>query len=156
MGARDLGGPERAAGAAGKTARREIAIEAPGLTRRFGSFLAVDHLDLSITRSEIFGFVEPNGCGKTTTMKILTGLLPANEGSATLFGRPVDARDIALRTRVGFMSQSFSLYMELTVRQNLELHAHLFHLPRERIGRRITELVTQFGLADYLDECPTA
>jgi ribosome-dependent ATPase len=85
-------------------------------------------------------------------MKMLTGLLPANDGKARLFGQPVDARNIALRSRVGFMSQSFSLYTELTVRQNLELHAHLFHLPRERIDKRMAELVTQFGLADYLEE----
>jgi ribosome-dependent ATPase len=152
MDATDLSGSEQAASAPGKTERGETAIEARGLTCRFGSFLAVDHLDLSIARGEIFGFVRPNGCGKTTTMKMLTGLLPANEGTARLFGRAVDARDIGLRTRVGFMSQSFSLYTELTVRQNLELHAHLFHLPRERIRRRTTELVTQFGLADCLDE----
>jgi len=153
MGAADLEGWEGAMGVAhAKTAGRAVAIEAQGLTRRFGSFLAVDHIELSIVRGEIFGFVGPNGCGKTTTMKMLTGLLPATAGEARLFGQPVDARDIALRARVGFMSQSFSLYTELTVRQNLELHAHLFHLSRERMARRIAELVSQFGLSDYLEE----
>jgi len=153
MGATDLDGwAGTVGGAQGKVAKPEVAIEARGLTRRFGSFLAVDHLDLSIARGEIFGFVGPNGCGKTTTMKMLTGLLPATEGEARLFGQPVDGRDVALRGRVGFMSQSFSLYTELSVRQNLELHAHLFHLSRERMGRRIAELVSEFGLEDYLDE----
>jgi len=152
MGATDLEGVQPGVGAPdGKSAGQQIAIEARGLTRRFGRFLAVDHIDLSIARGEIFGFVGPNGSGKTTTMKMLTGLLPADEGNARLFGHPVDARNIALRSRVGFMSQSFSLYTELTVRQNLELHGHLFHLSRERMGQRIAELVTQFGLADYLE-----
>jgi ribosome-dependent ATPase len=104
-----------------------------------------------IRRGEIFGFVGPNGCGKTTTMKMLTGLLPVSAGRARLFGKPIDARDLATRRRVGFMSQSFSLYTELTVRQNLDLHARLFHLPRERIGPRVAELVEGFGLADHLD-----
>jgi ribosome-dependent ATPase len=130
---------------------REVAIEAEGLTRRFGEFVAVDGVSFRIRRGEIFGFVGPNGCGKTTTMKMLTGLLPVSAGRARLFGKPVDARDLATRRRVGFMSQSFSLYTELTVRQNLDLHARLFHLPRERIGPRIAELVERFGLADHLD-----
>ena len=100
------------------------------LTRRFGDFVAVDHVSFRIDRGEIFGFLGSNGCGKTTTMKMLTGLLPASEGQAWLLGKPVDARDLETRRRVGFMSQSFSLYTELTVRQNLDLHARLFHLPR--------------------------
>ncbi len=108
----------------------EIAIEAQDLTRRFGDFVAVDRVSFRIGRGEIFGFLGSNGCGKTTTMKMLTGLLPASEGKAWLLGKPVDARDLATRRRVGFMSQSFSLYTELTVRQNLDLHARLFHLPR--------------------------
>ncbi len=112
------------------------AIEAEGLTRRFGDFVAVDHVSFRIGRGEIFGFLGSNGCGKTTTMKMLTGLLPVTEGSAKLFGKPMGADDMAARQNVGYMSQAFSLYSELTVRQNLELHAHLYHLPpNERDGR---------------------
>ncbi|MCB1808677.1 MAG: ABC transporter ATP-binding protein, partial [Candidatus Competibacteraceae bacterium] len=116
------------------------AIEARGLTKRFGDFCAVDHVSFTIKRGEIFGFLGSNGCGKTTTMKMLTGLLAASEGEAALFGQPVNANDLATRKRVGFMSQAFSLYSELTVRQNLLLHAQLFHLPAERIPARIAEL----------------
>ncbi len=127
------------------------AIEAHGLTRRFGDFTAVDHVSFRIERGEIFGFLGSNGCGKTTTMKMLTGLLPASEGEARLFGTPVKGEGRAMRSRVGYMSQGFSLYRELTVRQNLELHARLFHLPHERIESRIREMVERFDLADYLD-----
>jgi len=129
-----------------------LAIEAHGLTRTFGHFVAVDRIDLQIRRGEIFGFLGPNGCGKTTTMKMLTGLLPASSGRTRLLGQPVNARDLSLRRRVGFMSQSFSLYSELTVRQNLELHAHLFHLEKKVASERITYLVDQFGLRSYLNE----
>ena len=128
------------------------AIKAEGLTRRFGDFTAVDHVNFEIERGEIFGFLGSNGCGKTTTMKMLTGLLPVSEGKAMLFNRAVDAHDLATRKRVGFMSQAFSLYTELTVRQNLELHARLFHLSPERIPERIAEMIERFNLADYKDE----
>src|SRR5690606_17901732 len=87
-----------------------IAIEARDLTVRFGDFTAVDRVSFRIRRGEIFGFLGSNGCGKSTTMKVLTGLLPASEGEARLFGHPVDSRDMATRHRVGYMSQSFSLY----------------------------------------------
>jgi ribosome-dependent ATPase len=136
--------------------QHEIAIEARNLTRRFGDFIAVDHVSFRIQTGEIFGFLGSNGCGKTTTMKMLTGLLPANEGAAALFGQPVNASDIATRRRVGYMSQSFSLYTELTVRQNLDLHARLFHLPEARIAPRIEEMLTRFGLTPYVDEQPDA
>ena len=122
------------------------AIVAKGLTRRFGDFTAVDHVSFEIQRGEIFGFLGSNGCGKTTTMKMLTGLLPASEGEAFLFGNPADANDLETRKRVGFMSQSFSLYGELTVAQNLKLHARLFHLTPEKTQERIDELVDRFAL----------
>ena len=130
----------------------EPVIVARDLTCRFGDFTAVDRVNFTIERGEIFGFVGSNGSGKTTTMKMLTGLLAPSEGEALLFGKPLDARDIAARNRVGYMSQSFSLYAELTVRQNLDLHARLFHLPAAKAKSRLAKLVAQFGLADYLDQ----
>ena len=130
----------------------EPVITARNLTCRFGDFTAVDRVNFTIERGEIFGFVGSNGSGKTTTMKMLTGLLPPSEGEALLFGKPLDARDIAARNRVGYMSQSFSLYSELTVRQNLNLHARLFHIPAKKAKSRLDELTRQFGLTDYLDK----
>jgi len=129
----------------------EPAIVAKGLTRRFGDFTAVDHVSFRIERGEIFGFLGSNGCGKTTTMKMLTGLLPASDGEAWLFGEQTKSHDLETRKRVGYMSQAFSLYAELTVRQNLDLHARLFHLPRGGIPGRIEELIARFGLSDYVD-----
>ncbi len=127
------------------------AIEAEGLTMRFGDFTAVDAVSFRIGRGEIFGFLGSNGCGKTTTMKMLTGLLPPSAGSARLFGQPVDPRDLATRRRVGYMTQAFSLYSELTVRQNLVLHARLFHLPGEQIALRVRELIERFDLGVHAD-----
>lgn len=129
----------------------EIAIDAKGLTRRFGSFTAVDHVTLSIERGEIFGFLGSNGCGKSTTMKMLTGLLPPTEGSATLFGQSVEAGSLETRKNLGYMTQAFSLYGELTVRQNLVLDARLYHLPPEKTKARIRELVDKFGLGPHMD-----
>ena len=128
------------------------AIKTKGLSKKFGDFTAVDKVSFEIERGEIFAFVGSNGCGKTTTMKILTGLLPASAGEASLFGHPLDANDMKTRRKVGFMSQSFSLYTELTVRQNLVLHAQLFHLPSDQIQQRVKTLVGRFDLAEYLDE----
>ena len=130
----------------------EPMIVAHDLTRRFGNFVAVDRVNFTIERGEIFGFVGSNGSGKTTTMKMLTGLLPPSDGEALLFGKPLDARDMAVRHRVGYMSQSFSLYTELTVRQNLELHARLFHIPPNKAKARLANLIDQFILADSLDQ----
>jgi ribosome-dependent ATPase len=132
----------------------EIAIEAKDLTKRFGDFVAVDHVNFVIRRGEIFGFIGSNGSGKSTTMKMLTGLLPASEGHASLFGQPVRAKDIATRRRVGYMSQGFSLYSELSVCQNLVLHARLFSVPEADIPARVDEMVEHFGLTDVLDVMP--
>ena len=132
----------------------EIAIEATDLTMRFGNFVAVDHVSFRIRKGEIFGFIGSNGCGKSTTMKMLTGLLPASEGRASLLGHEVNSKDIATRRRVGYMSQGFSLYSELSVHQNLVLHARLFSVPEADIPARVDEMVKHFGLADVLDALP--
>ena len=130
----------------------EPVIVARDLTRRFGDFTAVDHVSFTIERGEIFGFLGSNGCGKTTTIKMLTGLLPPTEGEVLLFGRPLDASDLSTRRRVGYMSQAFSLYTELTVRQNLDLHARLFHFPAREAKARVAELIHRFGLTDHIDQ----
>ncbi|MDP3848545.1 MAG: ribosome-associated ATPase/putative transporter RbbA [Pseudomonas sp.] len=130
----------------------EIAIEANELCLRFGDFTAVDKVSFAIRQGEIFGFLGSNGCGKTTTMKVLTGLLAASAGSAKLFGKQVDAKDLATRKRVGFMSQSFSLYGELSVRQNLELHARLFDLPAAEGVARSQALMERFGLTEVAQQ----
>ncbi len=148
-GHRALAIPPRIDGASG-----DIAIEADHLTMRFGGFTAVDDVSFRIARGEIFGFLGSNGCGKTTTMKMLTGLLPATSGTARLFGQAVDAADLGLRRRVGYMSQAFSLYAELTVRQNLELHARLFHLPADRMAARIALAQERFGLGEVMEALP--
>jgi len=127
------------------------AIRAENLTMQFGGFTAVDHVDFEISRGEIFGFLGSNGCGKTTTMKMLTGLLQPTEGQAWLFGKPAKAHDLETRKRVGYMTQGFSLYGELTVVQNLELHAQLFHLPGGQIATRVQEMIDRFGLAGNRD-----
>ena len=160
----------------------DIAIEARDLTMRFGDFTAVDHVNFRIRRGEIFGFLGSNGCGKSTTMKMLTGLLPASEGRAWLFGQEVGlaaagpsqggdgppggqrttrsggawGQDpyIDTRRRVGYMSQAFSLYGELTVRQNLVLHARLFHVPEAELSERVDDMVRRFDLAEVLDNLP--
>jgi len=136
-------------------AEKEIlAIEAEGLTRRFGTFVAVDHVNFQIARGEIFGFLGSNGCGKSTTMKMLTGLLPPSEGWAKLFGSPMGSNDMEMRRNVGYMSQAFSLYSELTVRQNLDLHAQLYHVPSGEVESRIKDLLRRFDLEDVVNARP--
>lgn len=132
----------------------DIAIEAENLTMRFGDFVAVDSVSFRIQKGEIFGFLGSNGCGKTTTMKMLTGLLEASEGKAWLFGNEVDPNDISTRRKVGYMSQAFSLYNELTVRQNLVLHAQLFQVPKDEIVSRAIDMEERFGLSEVRNSLP--
>lgn len=134
----------------------EIAIEATNLTMRFGDFTAVDHVSFKIGRGEIFGFLGSNGCGKSTTMKMLTGLLPPTEGEAKLFGKTLNPNDLETRKRVGYMSQGFSLYTELTVKQNLVLHAHLFNIPKEQLSEKVQKTISRFGLEGEIDSLPEA
>ncbi|HQZ66232.1 MAG TPA: ribosome-associated ATPase/putative transporter RbbA [Planctomycetaceae bacterium] len=131
-----------------------VAIEAQNLTMRFGDFVAVDRVTFRIERGEIFGFLGSNGCGKTTTMKMLTGLLPASDGQAWLFGHKVDAQNIAARSQVGYMSQAFSLYSELTVHQNLNLHARLFQVPTQEIEKRVADAARRFDLERVMNALP--
>lgn len=128
------------------------AISAKNLSRKFGDFTAVNKVSFDIQGGEIFGFLGSNGCGKTTTMKMLTGLLPVSSGQAYLFGNPVDANDVSTRQRVGFMSQAFSLYGELSVVQNMNLHTKLFHLAPAKATERINTLAKRFGLQAYMNE----
>lgn len=132
----------------------QTAIEAKDLTKQFGNFIAVDHVNFSIKQGEIFGFLGSNGCGKSTTMKMLTGLLPISSGEAWLFGKPVDASDINVRRHLGYMSQAFSLYSELTVKQNLVLHARLFGIEESKIPARVEELLKRFGLEQDAENLP--
>ena len=131
------------------------AMEAHGLTKRFGQFTAVDHVSFKIEKGEIFGFLGSNGCGKSTTMKMLTGLLPATEGDAELLGAPIDAGNMATRMRVGYMSQAFSLYEELSVRQNLKLHAKLYQMS-SRGEAAVNEALQQFDLQEVADTAPAS
>ncbi|HLS17021.1 MAG TPA: ribosome-associated ATPase/putative transporter RbbA [Paenalcaligenes sp.] len=132
----------------------EVVIESHGLSKKFGDFTAVDDVNLQVFKGEIFGFLGSNGCGKSTTMKMLTGLIPPSAGTATLLDQPIDASNLATRRRVGYMSQSFSLYGELSVEQNLYLHARLFHLPRALQKERVDTLAQRFELQEVRHQLP--
>ncbi|QHC35406.1 ribosome-associated ATPase/putative transporter RbbA [Komagataeibacter xylinus] len=132
------------------------AIEAEHLTRRFGSFTAVSDVSFTISRGEIFGFLGSNGCGKSTTMKMLTGLLDASSGTAKLFGEQITAGDMKTRMRIGYMSQAFSLYEELTVRQNLMLQARLYRIPAAQAAQRVAQAIESFELSACADVSPAS
>ena len=130
------------------------AIEAEHLSERFGDFIAVNDVSFRIAQGEIFGFLGSNGCGKSTTMKMLTGLLAASDGSARLLGKPVAAGNLETRMQTGYMSQAFSLYEELSVRQNLVLHARLYRIAQAAAA--IDGVLRQFELAEHADSLPAA
>jgi ABC-2 type transport system ATP-binding protein len=123
------------------------AVLARGLTKRFGTFTAVDNLDLAIAKGEVVGFIGPNGAGKSTTIRMLCGLLKPNSGSAQVAGYDVGTQPEAVREHIGYMSQKFSLYGDLTVRENLIFFGGLYGVPRRHIEERIQSAVTMAGLA---------
>lgn len=131
------------------TEKGTFAIEADNLTMRFGDFTAVDNVNFKIKKGEIFGFLGSNGCGKTTTMKMLTGLLTPTNGEAKLFGERLKQSNMETRKKVGYMTQSFSLYNELTVKQNLLLHARLFQIPKDILKNRVEQMLEKFNLKKY-------
>src|SRR5437763_2018778 len=128
----------------------EAAISAEHLVRRFGNFTAVNDVSFRVEKGEIFGFLGPNGSGKTTVIKMLTGLLPLSGGSALVEGVDVGADSESVRERIGYMSQNFSLYYDLTVAENLQFYGRIYSLEPARLKRRIEEIVQLNGLAPYL------
>jgi ABC-2 type transport system ATP-binding protein len=126
----------------------DSAIRAQGLTRRFGATVAVDGIDLDIPRASIYGFLGPNGSGKSTTIRMLCGLLTPSAGSAQVLGLDVPGQAEALKHKIGYMTQRFSLYEDLSVRENLQFIAEIYCLPRERRARRIAELFALYKLED--------
>jgi len=128
----------------------EAAISAEHLVRRFGNFTAVSDVSFRVEKGEIFGFLGPNGSGKTTVIKMLTGLLPLSGGSAMVEGIDVRADSEGVRERIGYMSQNFSLYYDLTVEENLQFYGKIYSLEPARLKRRMEEIVQINGLGPYL------
>ncbi len=126
----------------------DAAVVTRGLTRRFGTLTAVDHVDLDIPRNAIYGFLGPNGSGKSTTIRMFCGLLTPSSGTATVLGLQMPDEAEALKHRIGYMTQRFSLYEDLTVRENLDFVARIYCLPAARRHARIGELLTDYHLED--------
>ncbi len=124
----------------------DLAIKARGLTKRFGSLTAVDHLDLDVPRSIIYGFLGPNGSGKTTAIRMLCGLLTPSEGGATVLGLDVPKQAQSLKPQIGYMTQKFSLYGDLTVQENLAFIADIYSYARSERKKRIDELIENYDL----------
>ncbi len=122
------------------------AVLTRGLSKKFGTFTAVDHLDLSIEKGQVVGFIGPNGAGKSTTIRMLCGLLRPTEGTATVAGLDVGREPEAVREHIGYMSQKFSLYGDLTVRENLRFFGGIYRVPRRDIEERTRAAVSMAGL----------
>jgi ABC-type multidrug transport system ATPase subunit len=129
----------------------EVAISAEHLVRRFGTFTAVNDVSFQVKKGEIFGFLGPNGSGKTTVIKMLTGLLPLSGGAAQVEGLDVRTHSEEVRERIGYMSQKFSLYDDLTVAENLTFYGRIYSLPAERLKRRMSEIIELNGLGPYMN-----
>ena len=138
-----------AAGDGTRAAQAEgVAIRAQGLTKRFGELVAVDRIDLDVQRRQVYGFLGPNGSGKSTTIRMLCGLLTPSAGEIEVLGLRIPEQAEALRRHIGYMTQKFSLFEDLTVRENLEFLAAIQGVPKARTKSRIDELVVQFHFED--------
>ena len=128
----------------------ELAIVAQDLTRRFGNFTAVDHITFDVRAGEVFGFLGANGAGKTTAIKMLTGLLAPTEGDAEVAGLDLKTETEQIRQRIGYMSQRFSLYEDLTVLENIALYGGIYGLADKQIAERSSAMLDRLGLRDEL------
>jgi ABC-2 type transport system ATP-binding protein len=128
------------------------AIRANDLTRRFGTFTAVDHISFEIREGEVFGFLGANGAGKTTSIRMLTGLLEPTEGEAYVAGLDVRSNPEQVKQRIGYMSQKFALYDDLTVKENIRLYGGIYGLPPSEIRERRTQLLRRLGFEHAADE----
>lgn len=129
----------------------ELAIDAKGLTRTFGSFTAVDHITFDVGAGEVFGFLGANGAGKTTAIRMLIGLLAPSSGSAVVAGHDVARESEAIKRDIGYMSQRFSLYEDLTIRENIRLYGGIYDLTGAQIRERTAAMLTRLGLAGVAD-----
>ncbi|WMO13795.1 ABC transporter ATP-binding protein [Pseudoalteromonas piscicida] len=127
---------------------KEIVIQSEGLGKQFNDYWAVSDLDLTVKQGEIYGFLGPNGCGKSTTIRMLTGLLTPTKGHVSIMGKDVQAHGESLRNRLGYMTQKFSLYESLSVLENLEFVAKIYGLSRNDVKRRVAELLQEYQLED--------
>lgn len=125
-----------------------IAIETHDLTRRFGDLTAVDHVNMKVPKGSIYGFLGPNGCGKSTTIRMLCGLLRPSEGTAVVLGVDVQKEPEQLKRKIGYMTQKFSLYTDLTVAENIEFISRIYQLPKATRQHRIQSQLELFGLSD--------
>ena len=130
----------------------DLAIEARDLTRTFGRFTAVDHISFDVRRGEVFGFLGANGAGKTTAIRMLTGLLAPTGGSARVAGHDVYTESEAIKSDIGYMSQRFSLYEDLTVRENINLYGGIYDLSASEIRARANRMLNRLGLAHAAGE----
>lgn len=128
----------------------EFSIRTKGLTKRFGSFVAVDGIDVEVKRGEIYGFLGANGAGKTTAMRMLCGLLVPTSGVGQVAGFDILKETAKIRTRIGYMSQKFALYPDLTLRENLKLSTDLYAIPRKLVAERMDEAIARCGIAEML------
>src|SRR5438445_3553978 len=129
----------------------EPMIEVEGLTKRFGAFTAVDHVSFSVGKGSIFGFLGPNGSGKSTVIRMLCGILEPTEGRARIAGIDVSEASDGLKRTIGYMSQKFSLYDELTVAENLNFYGRLYGLRGEALKSRIDELIALTHLQPFVE-----